>query len=387
MSDRKPMSAAFVRNVSRPGRYGDGRGGYGLSLLVRKQVNGRVSKTWSQRVRINGKVTSIGLGKYPLVTLAEARQEAFENRRAIAKGKDPRGGGIPTFAEAAEKVIEVYAKGWKDSGRTASKWRSQFQRYVYPHLGKKRVDQITSADVLAALVPIWHTKAEIARKSRQRISAVMRWAIAEGHRSDNPAGDAIAGALPKQNGRTSHYRALPHDQVAGAIAVIQHTDAWPATKLAFEFLVLTATRSGEVRNATWAEIDWETATWEIPADRTKTSRPHRVPLGPRALEILDEALNFSDATGLVFPSINDKTLSSGTIGKLLKESGITAVAHGFRTSFRTWAAECTNIPREVAELALGHVNKDRVEAAYQRSDLFAKRRELMNQWGEYLTGA
>jgi len=216
------MSAAFVRNVSRPGRYGDGRGGYGLSLLVRKQVNGRVSKTWSQRVRINGKVTSIGLGK------------------------DPRG-GTPTFAEAAEKVIEVYAKGWKDSGRTASKWRSQFQRYVYPHLGKKRVDQITSADVLAAPVPIWHTKAEIARKSRQRVSAVMRCAIAEGHRSDNLAGDAIAGALPKQNGRTSHYRALPHDQVAGAIAVIQHTDAWPATKLASEFLVLTATRSGEVR--------------------------------------------------------------------------------------------------------------------------------------------
>lgn len=121
---------------------------------MRKQVNGRVSKTWSQRVRINGKVTSIGLGKYPLVTLAEARQTAFKNRRAIAKGKDPRG-GTPTFAEAAEKIIEVYAKGWKDSGRTASKWRWQFQRYVYPHLGKKRVDQITSADVLAALVPNW----------------------------------------------------------------------------------------------------------------------------------------------------------------------------------------------------------------------------------------
>ena len=384
MVDRKPISAAFVCNVSRPGRYGDGRDGYGLSLLVRKQVNWRVSKTWAQRVRINGKVTNIGLGKYPLVTLAEARQAAFENRRAIAKGNDPRGGSTPTFAEAAEKVIAVYAEGWKDSGRTASKWRSQFQRYVYPHLGDKPVDKITSADVLAALVPIWHTKSEIARKSRQRISAVMRWAIAEGHRTDNSAGDAIAGALPKQNGRTSHYRALPHDQVAGAIAVIQHTEAWPATKLAFEFLVLTATRSGEVRFATWAEIDWETATWEIPAERTKASRPHRVPLCPRALEILDEALDFADASGLVFPSMSGKTLSSGTIGKLLKDSGITAVAHGFRSSFRMWAAECTNIPREVAELALGHVNKDRVEAAYQRSDLFDKRRELMPQWAEYL---
>lgn len=384
MVDGKPMSAAIVRDVSRPGRYGDGRGGYGLSLLVRNTANGRVSKTWSHRVRINGKVTNIGLGKYPLVTLAEARQVAFENRRAIAKGKDPRGGTTPTFAEAAEKVIEVYAKGWKDSGRTASKWRSQFQRYVYPHLGNKGMDQITSADVLAALVPIWHTKAEIARKSRQRISAVMRWAIAEGHRSDNPAGDDIAGALPKQNGRTSHYRALPHDQVAGAIAVIRNTDAWPSTRLAFEFLVLTATRSGEVRDATWAEIDWETATWEIPAERTKASRAHRVPLCGRTLEILGEALDFADATGLVFPSASGKTLSSGTIGKLLKESGITAVAHGFRSSFRMWAAECTNIPREVAELALGHVNKDRVEAAYQRSDLFDKRRELKDQWADYL---
>ena len=384
MVDRKPMSAAFVRNVSRPGRYGDGRGGYGLSLLVRETANGRVSKTWSQRVRINGKVTNIGLGKFPVVTLAEARQAAFENRRTIAKGKDPRGGSTPTFAEAAEKVIEVYAQGWKDSGRTASKWRSQFQRYVYPHLGDKPVDKITSADVLAALVPIWHTKSEIARKSRQRISAVMRWAIAEGHRSDNPAGEAIAGALPKQNGRVNHYRSLPHDQVHGAISVVHNTDAWPSTKLAFEFLVLTATRSGEVRDATWAEIDWEEATWEIPPERTKTSRLHRVPLCGRALEILDEALDFSDATGLIFPSVNGKALSSGTIGKLLKDSGISAVAHGFRSSFRMWAAECTNIPREVAELALGHINKDRVEAAYQRSDLFEKRRELMDQWAEYL---
>ncbi len=172
--------------------------------------------------------------------------------------------------------------------------------------------------------------------------------------------------------------------MAGAIAVIQHTEAWPATKLAFEFLVLTATRSGEVRYATWAEIDWEIATWEIPAERTKGSRPHRVPLCERAVEILDEALDFADATGLIFPSMSGKTLSSGTIGKLLKDSGISAVAHGFRSSFRMWAAECTNIPREVAELALAHVNKDRVEAAYQRSDLFDKRRELMDQWGEYL---
>lgn len=378
------LSAAFVRTVSQPGRYGDGRGGFGLSLLVRVTANGRLSKTWSQRVRLNGRATNIGLGGWPVVSLAEAREIALENRRTVARGLDPRGGGIPDFQTAVEKVIEIHAEGWKDSGRTAMKWRSQLEKYAYGELGRKQVDQITAADVLAVLVPIWHTKPEIARRTRQRISAVMRWAIAQGHRPDNPAGEAVAAALPKQDSRIRHHRAIPHAGVSDALEKVKTSEAWESTKLALEFLVLTACRSGEVRNATWDEIDLGGAVWEIHEQRSKTGRPHRVPLSDRALEVLDSAREFADGSNLLFPSLMGKPLSNATMGKLLKESGIDCVPHGMRTSFRIWAAECTNYPREVCELALGHVNKDRVEAAYQRSDLFDKRRQPMAAWADYL---
>lgn len=319
-----------------------------------------------------------------MVSLAEAREKALENRRSVAQGLDPRGGGIPDFQAAVEKVIEIHAEGWKDSGRTATKWRSQLEKYAYSELARKRVDEITAGDVLAVLVPIWHTKPEIARRTRQRISAVMRWAIAQGHRPDNPAGEAVAAALPKQDNRTRHHRAIPHAEVSGAIEKVKASEAWESTKLAMEFLVLTASRSGEVRNATWDEVDLDSAVWEIPEHRSKTGRAHRVPLSDRAAQVLDEALDLADESNLLFPSVTGKPLSDATMGKLLKENGIDCVPHGMRTSFRMWAAECTNAPREVAELALGHVNKDRVEAAYQRSDLFDKRRDLMDRWADYL---
>lgn len=383
MDRPKTLSAAFVRTVSRPGRYGDGRGGYGLSLLVRETANGRLSKTWSQRVRVNDKATNIGLGGWPVVSLSEARQRALENRKSVSQGMDPRGGGIPDFGTAVENVIAIHADGWKDSGRTASKWRSQIDKYA-PGLAGKRVDQITPADVLAVLAPIWHSKPEIARRTRQRISAVMRWAIAQGYRADNPAGEAVAAALPKQDNRVRHHRAIAHGEVSDALAAVQASGAWTATKLALEFLVLTACRSGEVRNATWDEVDFDAGVWEIPEDRSKTGRPHSVPLSGRALEVLDEAKACRDESNLLFSSVTGKPLSNATMGKLLKETGVDCVPHGMRTSFRMWAAECTNFPREVCELALGHVNKDRVEAAYQRSDLFERRRELMAAWADYL---
>ena len=382
MVDRKPMSAAFVRNVSRPGRYGDGRGGYGLSLLVRETANGRVSKTWSQRVRINGKVTNIGLGKFPVVTLAEARQAAFENRRTIAKGKDPRGGSTPTFAEAAEKVIEVYAQGWKDSGRTASKWRSQFQRYVYPHLGDKPVDKITSADVLAALVPIWHTKAETARKLKTRLGVVMRWSIAAGHRTDDPAGPALAAALPRHTAPAEHLASLPHAEVSAALSKLDALPrVWRPTVACLRFLAATAARSGEARFATWDEIDLEARIWTVPAKRSKTSREHVVPLSPAALDALDEARRHCDGSGPVFASPAGRPLSNGAMSKLTRPYGFTP--HGLRASFRSWAAE-TGVPREVAEAALAH-SAGALARAYQRSDLLAARRQVMEAWGRYIT--
>lgn len=378
------LSATFVRTVNQPGRYGDGRGGYGLSLLVKPTSNGRLSKTWSQRVRLHGRVTNIGLGAYPIVSLAEARKKALTNRRAIEQGLDPRGSRVPTFSQATEKAIAIHAAGWKPGGKSKKQWRTSLSTYAYPRLGRTPVDRITTADVMACLIPIWHTRPETARRVRQRIGAVMRWAIAQGYRADNPAGDAITAALPSNNARRRHHPALPHADVAASIATIRTSAAYPTTVLAFEFLVLTACRSGEVRGARWDEIDQAAATWTIPSSRMKSAREHRIPLPSRAVEVLAEARRYRDRSGLVFPSATARQLSDSTLSKLLRENGIPAVPHGYRSSFRDWAAELTDTPREICELALAHVNSDRVEAAYRRTDLFDRRRQLMQHWAEYI---
>ena len=385
MKRPKRLSATFVQKVSQPGRYGDGHGGYGLSLLVKTTSTGRLSKTWSQRIRVNDHPCNVGLGAYPVVTLAEARAAALENRRAVEQGRDPRdrSGGVPTFEQAVEKVIAIHEPTWKDGARSAEIWRSSLRDYAMPRLGRKLVSQITTADVLAVLVPVWNQKRETAKRVRQRIGAIMKWAVAEGYREDNPAGDAIGAALPKGGGPQKHQRALPHAEVKGAVSKVRSSKAWPGTKLAFEFLVLTAARSGEVRGAKWDEIDLEARTWTVPAERIKAAREHRVPLSPRALEVLAEARKLADGSELVFPSPRGKTLSDMTLSKLVKELGIQAVPHGFRSSFRDWAAECSDAPREVCELALAHVNSDRVEAAYRRTDLFERRRQLMQDWSQY----
>ena len=237
---------------------------------------------------------------------------------------------------------------------------------------------------MTILTPIWVSKFETARKVRRRIGTVMKWAVAQGHRQDNPAGEAITAALPKRSKRVRHMPALPHGEVAGALAAVRASRAWPATKLAFEFLVLTATRSAEARLATWDEIDIDKRKWTIPAARTKISLEYRVPLSDRAVEILHEARTPGDGTGLLFPSARKKALSDMTLSKLIKEQGVAAVPHGFRSSFRDWAAERTNYPRELIEAALAHVIKNQTEAAYARSDLFDKRRPLMDERARHL---
>ena len=257
MNRPKTLSATFVKSVSRPGRYGDGRGGHGLSLMVRPtKIEGRLSKAWVQRIRINGKETNLGLGSYPAVTLAEARQRALRNRQAVEEGRNPRARKAPTFRQATEKVIRLHAAKWKPGGRSEEHWRSTLQTYAYPRFGNKRVDLITTADVMACLAPQWHEKPETATRVKQRISAVMKWSIAQGFREDNPADDRITAALGSNKQRPQHMKALHHrDMVAAAVRAVEATDAHWATIAAFKFLTLTATRSGEVRNATWDEID------------------------------------------------------------------------------------------------------------------------------------
>ena len=359
-----------------------------MTLLVKPATGKGFSKSWGQSVRIDGRRTTLGLGSYPVVTLAMARRRALANARAIALGRDPRrlAQGIPTFASASEKVIAIHAENWSSRGRSECQWRSSLRDYAMQRIGSKRVDVIDTADVMAVLLPIWSTKRETARRVRQRISAVMKWAVAQGYRSDNPAGDAIAAALPKIGVKRQHLPALHHSKVAAAVAQVRHSNAHRCTVLAFEFLVLTACRSGEVRDARWEEMDCVGAVWTIPAERMKAGREHRVPLCAQALRVLDEARGLHNKMGeLVFPSPSGRTVSQATLPTLLRKLNIGAVPHGFRSSFRDWAAECTEAPREVCELALAHVNNDRVEAAYRRSDLFERRRLLMAAWADYIT--
>ncbi|WP_066587842.1 tyrosine-type recombinase/integrase [Sphingomonas pruni] len=379
----KRLSAAFVRTVAKPGFYGDGHGLY-------LKVTGPDSKRWVQRIVVNRKRRDIGLGSASLVSLAEARETALQHRKLARAGEDPialkrRSKGILTFEEAARKVHEQYAPTWRND-KHGKQWISTLETFVFPAIGSKRIDAITSADVLDALTPLWNAKPETARRVKQRIGTVMKWAMAKGWRTDNPA-DVISKALPKHDrSKVEHRKALPYDLVADSIAKVRASDAAISTKLAFEFLVLTATRSGETREAKWSEIDLTKREWTIPAGRMKAKRPHRVPLSDRAIAILKEAEKLkTDDSDLVFPgAVTGKPLSDMTLSKLTKELGIAAVPHGFRSSFRDWAGEQTNHAREVVEFALAHVIKDKAEAAYARSDLFEKRRILMRDWSRYV---
>ncbi len=384
----KALSAAFCRSVAEAGRYADGNGLY-------LHVDPSGARRWVQRLVIRGRSRALGLGSYALVSLAEAREKALANRKAAREGGDPladrrRSEGIPTFEEAVEQVIAIHGEAWR-AGKTPKQWRASLRDHVLPHLGGKSVDQVTTADVMTVLLPIWTRKHAMARSVRQRIGTVMRWAIAQGYRSDNPAGDAVTAALPKRPVLVQHRAALPHGEVAAAIAAVQRSDAWLGTKLAFEFLVLTAARSGEARGATWDEVDLVARVWTVPATRMKAQREHRVPLCARAAGVLREAEQLRgvatqpEFAGLVFPSVRGKALDDATVSKLIRDLGIAAVPHGFRSSFRDWAAEETDHPREVVEAALAHKVRNPVEAAYARSDLFARRRRLMDDWADYLS--
>jgi len=380
------LSARFVATIDRPGRYGDGRGSGGLSLLVKHTTRGHLAKSWAQRIRLDGRQRNLGIGSWPHVSLAEAREKCALNLAARRRGElvTGRKRAVPTFEEALEKVIAVHRAGWKDGSKSEKDWRTTLRDYAVPRLGGRPVNRITTSDVMQVLLPIWNEKRVTARRVRHRISAVMRWAVAQGYREDNPAGEAIGAALPKNGFRPRHLPALPYAEVAGALEQVRGSGAYPATVLAFEFLVLTACRSGEVRGARWKEMDLEAREWRIPAERMKTGREHRVPLSAGALAVLRAARGLADGSGPVFPSARGGPLSEMAISKMVRDLGIGAVPHGFRSSFRDWAAECTDAPREVCELALAHVNTNRIEAAYRRTDLFERRRALMDEWAAFL---
>ena len=371
--------------LAKPGFHGDGGG---LYLAVKPSG----AKSWCHRITIRGKRRDLGLGSYPHVSLAKARAVAAANRATVADGGDPladkRRGKAPRFRDAAAQVHELNRPRWRSAKHSAD-WWATLERHALPTLGDLTVDAISRLDVLDVLTPIWTSKPETARRVRQRIRTVMQWAVARGHAENNPAGEVIDGALPSMPRVKQHLRALPYPDLPEALTAIAESRASLAARSCLRFLVLTAARSGTARGARWSEIDTNAREWRIPASRMKSGAPHRVPLADAALATLRAVESLSDDSSLVFPSPRrpGEPMSDMTLTKVLRDTGWAerTTVHGFRSAFRDWAAERTNAPHAVMELALAHRVGSAVEQAYARSDLLEKRRDLMEQWAWFAT--
>ena len=359
------------------------------TLFLRVKPSGR--KSWVQRVVFKKRRLTLGLGPYPIVTLEEARQKAFDNRRMIYNGESPiqtkRRSSIPTFRKAAERYHATLKPTW-NSKVHAKSWMQVVERHTFPKLGNIPVDEITQQDVLNVLKPIWVSRNDTATRVRQRIRGILNYCQAHEYITTNPAGEAIDAALPSQHKKKKNFRALPYHETPAAAITIEGITSGPV-RLCLNFLLHTATRSSESLGARWSEIDLEAATWTIPAERMKGGKPHRVPLSPQAVAILEQARPMRNDSGLIFPSVQTgKAMTSATLKKHMVKVGLweKTVVHGFRTSFRTWAEECTDQPHAVKEMALSHEVGSAVERAYSRSDLLEKRVNLMNGWSEFVTG-
>jgi len=377
------ITTKFVENVTEAGKYYDL---HGLFLHVRPSG----AKKWLQRYTFNGRRREIGLGSAKIVSVATARKKAYQNLVIVSEGKDPIEDNkqdkiIPKFEEAARTVYEANRPTWRNA-KHAAQFITTLETYAFPVIGNMPVKDINSTHVLQILSPIWVTKSETARRIRQRLSTVFKWCVAKQWRVDDPADIAIAQALPSQKKKVTHRKSISYNEVADFLDTVSKSSAGLNTKLGIEFLILTATRSGEVRNARWDEVDG--SLWTIPAERMKAEVAHRIPLPSRCMEILASAKEISQGSGYIFEGTKpNKPLSENTFNKLMKELGLDVHAHGFRTSFRTWTQEKTNYPREIAEAALAHSLSDKAEAAYARSDLLEKRAEMMEAWAQFLSAS
>ncbi|MGT2444766.1 tyrosine-type recombinase/integrase [Ensifer adhaerens] len=378
----KVLSALRVKQLTEPGKYGDGNG---LYLVVDKSG----AKRWMLRTLVNGKRTDIGLGGVSLVSLAEAREKALEYRKLARAGGDPLASKrearrvVPSFKVAAETVHEEHKAAWKND-KHKDQWINTLNRYAVPLIGDMTVDRINTPDILRVLSPIWLAKPQTAQRVRQRLNTVFDWAKASGYRTgDNPV-EGVTRGLPKQLERSGHHTAMAFAEVPAFIKAMRGTNSSLIAKLAFEFLILTATRTSEALLAKKTEIDAKGKLWIIPPDRMKGKREHRVPITDRVAEILKEAATISGDSQFIFPGrSNEKPLSNMVFLKILERMEVPVTAHGFRSSFRDWASETTNFPRETAEMALAHTIENKVEAAYRRGDLLEKRRELMSEWAKF----
>lgn len=396
----KELSPAEIRQLMKlPGFHAVG-GVTGLHI----QVTDHKARSWVLRFLYGGRRRDMGLGSFPSVTLEQARQRAREARDQIARGVDPiaerrrlkseritAAAKRLTFADAAKRVHAIKVAEFRNR-KHADQWLNTIEQHAVPKIGRLDVAEVDFHAVLGVLEPIWKTKTETAKRLRGRIESVLAWATVNGFRAgDNPARwrGNLDAALPKPGSiaKVVHFRALPYAAVPAFMAALRQRDGMAAKAL--EFSILTAARSGEVRGMTWAEVDLDKKMkiWTVPAARMKVEREHRVPLSPAAVAVLESLKSNRRDDDLVFPAQAGGQLSDMTTNAVLKRMKVNAVTHGFRSSFRDWAAEQTNFPREVAEAALAHVVGDRVEAAYRRGDLFEKRRKLMATWAAYCASA
>lgn len=380
------LTANKVEGKLLPGRYGDGDG---LFLLVGKTG----SKSWVVRVQKSGKRRDIGLGSAAKVTLKTAREGARLVRSQVEAGIDPvaerrKAAGIPTFREAAALVHAEHKVGWKN-GKHREQWLSTLENYAFPAFGDFAVSAVDAPAVRDALAAIWLTKPETARRLRQRIRTVIDWAVAKGYRETSLAMPVIDKALPKQRAKVKHHAALPHADAPAFMAELRSKET--VGRLALEALVLTAVRSGDLRGMKWSELDLEAKLWRVPVEegRGKSGRVHIVPITAEVDDVLERAKKHKRGeTGLVFPGMmKGKQLSDNTLRKVAVDMGYLITAHGFRSTFADWVNEQTKFPREVREAALAHVNPNKVEASYSRTDYLEKRRPMMEAWAQFCAGA
>ncbi len=388
----KDLSALEVSRLTAPGHHAVG-GVSGLYLYVLDTG----ARSWVLRIMVGEKRRHMGLGGYPDVPLAQAREKARAAKAEVSQGVDPIGKRIEqasqlkaqqatqkTFEEAARTYIETHEKTWKNPKHRAQ-WGSTLKTYAFPHIGSLLVKDIDQEHVLKVLQPIWTTKTETASRLRGRIESVLDWAATRKYRSgENPA--RWRGHLqkllpaPSKIQEVANHKAVPYEDIARFMADLRTREGMAARAL--EFAILCASRSGEVRGALWSEIDQDKALWIIPAKRMKAGKEHRVPLSTAAVKLL-EALPRSDRIDVVFAGSNGLPLSDMALTAVMRRMEVDAVPHGFRSTFRDWAGDCTDHRRDVAEFALAHKLSDEVEAAYRRGDALEKRRRMMEDWANF----
>ena len=388
----KELSPLEVRRLSRPGRWSVG-GVDGLAL----QVTESGARSWVLRLSVGGRQREMGLGSFPSVPLAEAREKARAHRAMVDQGADPISerraaksaaaadrDSQQSFATVAAQYIAQHAKSWKNA-KHGAQWASTLRTYAEPVIGSLLVRDVTTVHVIKVLEPIWTAKTETARRIRSRMELILDFAAARGLREGpNPARwrGNLDAALPKPGriAKVRHHAAVAVDEIGAFMTCLRAQSGMGAKAL--EFAVLTAARSGEVRGAVWSELDLAAALWTVPAERMKSGREHRVPLSKPALTLLRD-LPTGAPDDLVFPGLRGP-LSDMSLTAVLRRMKVDATAHGFRSTFRDWCSEHTNHSSEVAEMALAHAVGDKVEAAYRRGDLFEKRVHLMNDWATFL---